>query len=248
MKNILLIAIVFSLIIISCSKKSEPTPSSSTNNPSNPSSPSKPLTFKDSVSNIQSGSLAQVICISSMISNKGTDTVKITSITGASSNITIAILSDTTFSITPVNNIYAGVETLTINISDTKGVSTARTTSNTLTAILKVNVGTTQQISSYTLISPYLNRSLTCLVGNLSGGLTLNTSTMLATTGNIQGSGGFYGSANNSASFILTTSGYLVLTTTNPEITYSISQQTISGSNYLGLTNSNNSASAYVLQ
>jgi hypothetical protein len=246
MKNLLIMLITLlslSLTFTSCHKKGdEPTPSSTTTNPSNPSNPSspKPLTFKDSTTSVSSGSGVQIIDIMNMVSYKGTDTVKITSITGASSNVVISILSDTTFSITPVNNIYAGVESLTINISDTKGVSTARTTSNTLTAILKVNVGTTQQITSYTLIAPYLNRSLT----GVSGGLTLTTSTMLATTGNIQPNSGFYGSPNNSSSFILTTSGYLVLTSTNPEITYSI--QVASG--YLVLTNDNNANSIFQLQ
>jgi hypothetical protein len=164
--------------------------------------------------------------------------ISITSITGASGNVTVSN-SGLNVTVTPNSNTYAGTETLTVTITDG---TTPRT------ATFTVNVGSTAQITKYNMLSPFMGRPIQNAGGGTSahaGTLTIGTNgTMISSAA--QPNGEFYGGVTGSGTWTMNSSGEVTVNvggTTGFYTTYVVS--TTNNGTRLLLSKTNNGSQTY---
>lgn len=151
------------------------------------------------------------------VSDADGNTVTITNVTGASSNVNVTF-SGTSVTVTPTISTYAGVEALTITISD----ATDNTTSN-----FTVNFGSSSQIGTYNILNNYLGTR-----SGLVGSTTVNAGNFV-TTGT-QPSGGFFNAAAAAGTYNykILSGGNIVFTVGASTVEYTVQD----ASGYLVLT------------
>jgi hypothetical protein len=143
------------------------------------------------------------------------DNINIISITGQSDNVTINH-SRLNVTVNVPNKVYAGTETLSITISNNI---------DTVSANVRVNIGSSNQIETYNILSSYFNRSLTLITtsGHFNGTLYINTNGDINTSEpQAPGTKGFFGGTSESGTFFINSSGYMGVTSGTYSIGFTV--------------------------
>lgn len=182
-------------------------------------------TFTGTAVTVVSDGSAKVVNIASLVSDADGNTISIESISPMTG---VSNINGTQFTVTPSNNVFAGALSYTVTITDG--------TDNTNSTIT-VNVGTSNQINTYNLLSSRFGTGLVGIVGTT----TFNAGTI--TTTGTQPSGGFFNVAASAGTYNyrILSGGNIVFTVGASTVEYSV--QSASGA--LVLTNVANSSKIY---
>jgi hypothetical protein len=182
-------------------------------------------TFSATSLKITSNGSAQTFALP--VSDSDGNTVTITSITGASSNVAVTY-SGLNVTVTPNNSVFAGSEALTITVTD----GTTPTTSS-----FTVNVGETAQINSYNALSSYFTQ-------------TLGGSFKIMTNGTITGGNDadFYESGSTSATYKIVSNGNIQVYVAGLTIEYSFTTPSSNNIEFTLVSTTNGSYSSAIGQ
>lgn len=157
-----------------------------------------------------------------LLSDPDGDVVHITSITGTV-NGSISNINNTNFKYTPNNKVFAGIETLTVNISDGKG--------GTTTGNITLQVGSNEQITTYNNLLGFFDKTY---VNGDPGNFRIGTNGTITSGQEFN----FYNSSASSATYKIIDNGNIELYIGSLVIDYQIEILIISGITYLKMTDS----------
>ncbi len=217
------VALALTFSTTSCKKSNEDPAPAPSNNGGNNGNPNIAPAFDAISATVVSDGSAKSFSLP--VHDADGNTITISSIAGASSNVTIT-KTGLNVTVTPNTTVYAGVETLTITITDGTTPTTATFT---------VNVGSSDQTSSYSKLSPYFTQTL-------GGNFKIRPNGVISSDAD----GDFYESGATSASYKIISNGNILMSVNGVDMEYSIATPTANNLELTLVSTTNSSFNAAV--